>query len=256
MQFQFHNVIPDKGTVIFTWDDNLASHAKIVAPLFEKFHYRCTFYINPGEAGFETLFLEQYQKLAAKGFEIGSHTDTHERLSSLTDAGFMDQIRNARDRIRDAFQIQPSTFAFPYHESDEKMLSQVRNYYFETRNSLYNSVRFSIETSVNSAQIQELIDSAVRDKYSIVFSGHGAFTENDDPKTCGYEPVPSQTLCEILRLVKDNPVLQVCTFEQAALKTYLRYHCEMGDGSVRISEGQMAFLGQYGLTKERILDLI
>lgn len=256
MKFQLHNIVPDKGTVVFTWDDNLVSHAQVIAPMFEKFNCRCTFYINPGEKDFSVRFLSQYRELVKKKFEVGSHANTHCHPSSLTAYEFIGEMKKARDKIEEAFHIQPATFAFPYHESDEKMVSQVRNLYFETRNSLYNSVRHSLETAANIKQIHRLIESAIQDKVTLVFSGHGAFTENDAPETCGYEPIPSQVLYKILEFVTKNTELQICTFEQAALKTYLQYHCEMDEGSVRISESQIAFLKQYGLTQERILDLI
>lgn len=34
MQFEFNHIDPQKGTVVFTWDDNLDSHFKIIAPIF------------------------------------------------------------------------------------------------------------------------------------------------------------------------------------------------------------------------------
>lgn len=62
-----------KGAATFTFDDGAPSHLTDVAPLFEQYGYRATFYLvtgwNPDWAGF--------QALADNGHEIGSHSKSH-----------------------------------------------------------------------------------------------------------------------------------------------------------------------------------
>lgn len=255
-KFVFRKINPQKEVVSFTWDDNLTSHAHIIAPIFMKFCNFCSFYINPGESNFSNLFLDSYQYLKAQGFEIGSHSYTHCNLSSLSSMDYIDQIKSAQDSIECNFHIRPTTFAFPHHDFDEKMLSQIRSLYLETRNTLYNSVRFSLKTATTLESIEAALKDAEKNRHTLVFSGHGAFGEGDDPNVCGYEPISSQKLQKTLEIIDSHTELQVCTFEQAALKTYLVLHCVNDGQSVWISDSQISYLQQYGITTERILELI
>lgn len=254
-KFSFNNINPEKGLIVFTWDDNLVSHAQIIAPIFTEYHKTCSFYINPGEPDFSANFADLYLQLGVQGFEIGSHGYTHCHLSHLTNEEYIDAIRKARDSIDHIFHVQPTTFAFPHHDFNEKMLSQSRNIYFETRNSLYSSVRYSLKTATKKEQIDEAIRNAVKNRYTLVFSGHGAF-DNKKMELCGYEPISHQMLCEFLETVEQYSDMQVCTFEQAALKTYIQYHCKTNGKNVWINDAQMSFLKQYGLTVERIHSLL
>ena len=62
-----------KGAASFTFDDGAPSHVSDVAPLFEKYGYKATFFLvcnwNPNWSGFLGL--------AGKGHEIGSHSNSH-----------------------------------------------------------------------------------------------------------------------------------------------------------------------------------
>ena len=62
-----------KGAATFTFDDGAPSHIADVAPLFDRFGYKATFYLvvnwEPDWEGF--------QALADNGHEIGSHSNSH-----------------------------------------------------------------------------------------------------------------------------------------------------------------------------------
>ncbi len=254
-KFSFNNINPHKGIIVFTWDDNLVSHGQIIAPIFTEFHKTCSFYINPGAPDFLANFANLYIQLSTKGFEIGSHGFTHCHLSHLTNEEYINEIRNARNSISNIVHIQPTSFAFPHHDFNEKMLSQSRNIYFETRNSLYNSVRYSLKTDTQIEQIDEAVKNAAEHRYTLVFSGHGAF-DKETRESSGYEPISRHMLYEILKTVEKYVNMQVCTFEQAALKTYVQYHCKTNEKNIWVGDTQIAFLKQYGLTIERINKLL
>lgn len=255
-KFRFNNINPQKGIVVFTWDDNLVSHGQIIAPTFTEFHKTCSFYINPGAPDFLTHFSDLYIQLSIQGFEIGSHGFTHCHLSRLTNEEYINEIRNARNSIDRIFHVQPTTFAFPHHDFNEKMLSQSRNIYFETRNSLYNSIRYSLKSDTQIEQIDEVVKNATKHRYTLVFSGHGAYDKEKKTESSGYEPISRQMLYKILETVEKHSDMQICTFEQAALKTYIQYYCQTDGKNIWVSDTQIAFLKQYGFTIERINDLL
>ncbi len=61
------------GVATFTFDDNLSNQLSIAVPIFDKYGYKASFYIvnnwSPNYA--------KYKELAAQGYEIGSHSDSH-----------------------------------------------------------------------------------------------------------------------------------------------------------------------------------
>ena len=88
----FSKINPNKLSVSFTWDDNFTRHIEFIAPKFEKYNLRCTFYINPGEPDFPARLYEGYAKLAKDNFELGSHGYTHHHFTKLGDLNYIDQI--------------------------------------------------------------------------------------------------------------------------------------------------------------------
>lgn len=104
--------------------------------------------------------------------------------------------------------------------------------------------------------VDESLTEAEVGGYTLVFSGHGAYDGEYQMDAFGYEPVSAIKIQKILKLIEKHTNLQVYTFEQAALKTYLLLHGKLLGETVYLDNVQMAFLNQYGLTKERISDLI
>lgn len=72
--------IPDK-TVVLTFDDGVASHATVVAPLLKRFGFGASFYICDFDS-FNTrkdyyMSWPQIKSLADSGFDVGNHTKGH-----------------------------------------------------------------------------------------------------------------------------------------------------------------------------------
>ena len=231
-----------KGIVTFTWDDNSKTHYQILAPIFEKYNSRCTFYINPGEKGFRKSHEDGYKMLSAHGFEMGSHGYTHHYFSTLSSKEFVQQLTNAREDILTMFGRVPTTFAFPHHDFDYPML--------------HNAKRFSLKTAASIDSVGEAIINAINEGYTLVFSGHGMIDPNISLESSGYEPISSEILSGILDLLSHYSELQIITFEQAAILSFLRLHCEIEESKVLITDDQLNYLGKFGLDAERIAELL
>ena len=61
------------GVATFTFDDNLPNQLTIAVPIFDKYGYKASFYIvNNWSPNYS-----KYKELVERGYEIGSHSDTH-----------------------------------------------------------------------------------------------------------------------------------------------------------------------------------
>ena len=79
-----------KGVATFTFDDGAPSHISDVAPLFDKYGYKASFYLvvnwNPNWT--------EFQKMADNGHEIGSHSNSHGQNMSGEEASSKTNIQD------------------------------------------------------------------------------------------------------------------------------------------------------------------
>jgi len=260
---RFHNVHPDKVSVCFTWDDNFARHIRYIAPAFLDRGMRCTFYINPGEADFEQKHLAGYADLLQKGFEIGSHGFLHDNLCSVPYASSVDIVQNAIESIQRLFGLYPATFAFPYHDFNEDVLSMVKSYHLETRNTLAHSKRFAIKTGIPLEEMTDAVKKSLEEKNSLVFSGHSVILSpeeaiNDQLKNkTGYNPILLDHLTQLLDFIQTKKAYaEVLTFEQAALKAFVCEHCEITVDSFVITQEHLNMIKPFHIDIEKLRILL
>lgn len=202
--------------VIFTWDDNFKRHILLTAPLFEKYGFRCTFYVVPGE---DNYLPDENKELAAKGFEVASHGYTHDDFLKMDDCSAERNMIRSIEAIEKTTGIRPETFAFPYHRFDDALLKMALKYFSETRNTLLGAVRYDILSSTSFEDMRDAIMKAGSDGKSIVFAGHAAVKENDGIKEPpGYEPIRYEELEKCLRFLSEEKGAEVVKMAEAAKK--------------------------------------
>lgn len=254
-KFNFNNINPDKLSVSFTWDDNFERHINYIAPVFAKYKKRCTFYVNPGEQNFKGNLQAGYAMLAHNGFEIGSHGYTHHHFSRLPRADYLYQLSESKQEIMHLLGVIPTTFAFPHHDFTPTMLKEARRVYFETRNTLNHTPRFSLKSHTSLSEVQNVIENAVLKGHSLVFSGHSVCTNLEEKE--GYEPIPLNLLDDAIRIIlKYHEKAEICTFRQAVIKEYIFVNCRYTMQSFYITKEQLEYLETFGLTTEKIEELV
>ncbi len=113
---------PDK-LVVLTFDDSVASHATVVAPLLKKFGFGATFFITEGFdfATNKTQYMTwaQIKGLHDAGFEIGNHTRHHADVNGQSAAQIEADVAYIEEQCA-AHQIpRPISFCYPgYAASD------------------------------------------------------------------------------------------------------------------------------------------
>jgi peptidoglycan/xylan/chitin deacetylase (PgdA/CDA1 family) len=76
---------PAKANVAITFDDGPQSNYTIAAPILQQYHLPATFYIISGKLGpyWGHVTEDEIRRMAAEGFEIGSHTVNHPDLTTV-----------------------------------------------------------------------------------------------------------------------------------------------------------------------------
>lgn len=65
-------------------------------------------------------------RLSARGWEIGSHTRTHPRLTRLDDASVARELTESRTEFGDHLKVPCSSTAYPYGDVDARVIAAAR----------------------------------------------------------------------------------------------------------------------------------
>jgi peptidoglycan/xylan/chitin deacetylase (PgdA/CDA1 family) len=123
--------LPEKP-VVFTFDDNWKSALKIVQPLLARHGYTGVAFCISSSVGANDrrLTWEDCKALAPAGWEIGSHSKTHENLTLVPKgqspesirAMVEEQIRDSKAEIETNTGLEVTSFAMPYGNYDTFVL--------------------------------------------------------------------------------------------------------------------------------------
>lgn len=111
-----------KHVVVTTsWDDGHKLDLQLAA-LLKKYGLRGTFYVSPDDREFkkaDRLNHDEIKQLA-KDFEIGAHTMTHPRLTTVTDRQAYREISNSKQFLEDIIGQPVTSFCYPGGDFDKR----------------------------------------------------------------------------------------------------------------------------------------
>lgn len=134
---------PDERTLVVTFDDAHRSVFELAAPIMARLGIPGTIYAPTDYAGTDTpmgwdgydewlggehepqllcMDWEQLRALAADGWEIGSHTCSHPRLSQLEEAQIATELRESRRICEERMGTPCTSIAYPYSDYDDRVV--------------------------------------------------------------------------------------------------------------------------------------
>jgi peptidoglycan/xylan/chitin deacetylase (PgdA/CDA1 family) len=126
-----------------TFDDGFRSVAKHAAPILARLGIPATVFVVtdfvgsgepmswPGiadwhgtayEPELRALDWSELLSLAGAGWEIGSHTCSHPRLSELSDAALAEELRASREHLEERLGAPCQSLAYPYGDHDDRVV--------------------------------------------------------------------------------------------------------------------------------------
>ncbi len=81
---------------------------------------------TPAAAELACMSWEQLGELVESGWEIGSHTSTHPRLTTLDDPSLKDELESSRDAVARHLEVPCTTVAYPYGDVDQRVAEAAR----------------------------------------------------------------------------------------------------------------------------------
>lgn len=138
---------PAGKVVSFTFDDGYLSVGELARPILESHGMVGTIYVptrlieagvplawdgtdhwlgTPYERELAPLSWAQLRSLSEAGWEIGSHALDHPHLTELSDAELHAQLADSRRECAEKVGADCTSVAFPYGESDERVLREAK----------------------------------------------------------------------------------------------------------------------------------
>jgi peptidoglycan/xylan/chitin deacetylase (PgdA/CDA1 family) len=121
-----------KGLVGVTFDDGYEDFLSAAVPTLEKLGFSATVYVVAGMLGSENnwehgdgprpqlrlLGADGVREVSERGMEIGSHSVTHPRLSSLDSETLVREVEDSRLMLSEIVNSPVEGFSYPYGDLD------------------------------------------------------------------------------------------------------------------------------------------
>lgn len=137
---------PGKRYIMITVDDGYVDNLELMLPVLKKYGFKATVYVVTGETfnrwdveteqkerELDIMNAEQVRELSDSGYvEIGGHTLTHPRLSTLSYEQQAHEIETNKQELEAIIGKPLVSFAYPYgdHNEDSKKLAESLGYTF------------------------------------------------------------------------------------------------------------------------------
>ncbi|MGB9681236.1 MAG: polysaccharide deacetylase family protein [Minisyncoccia bacterium] len=122
-----------EAIVTICFDDGYRSTYEIAYPILKQYGYPATLFVIPkavGEEGYMTL--NQLRILSNNGWEIGSHTYSHQKLTTLPASEVERELKRSKEWLEER-GLKVYSFAYPYGAYNESVIEKVKKYYSVAR---------------------------------------------------------------------------------------------------------------------------
>jgi peptidoglycan/xylan/chitin deacetylase (PgdA/CDA1 family) len=134
-------------TVAITFDDAYRSVFELAFPILSRAGFRATVFVpsafadsdapmawpgidhwlgGPHEAELRPMSWDELRRLAEAGWEIGSHTRTHPKLTQLDDESLAGELTGSRRECERGLGRPCRSLAYPYGDHDERVIQAAR----------------------------------------------------------------------------------------------------------------------------------
>ena len=138
LEFILDTIINDgqlpNNTVGISVDDADKTFLTTAWPKFKEKNMPVTLFVNTStivDNNKNYLSWDQIRQLKSEGVAIGAHSHTHNHLTELSDTQIIDEIELSNKIFLKELGVIPSLFAYPYGETNEKMMSLLKDYKFK-----------------------------------------------------------------------------------------------------------------------------
>ena len=113
--------------IVISFDDGYQDVYHYAYPIIQEMGFIGVIYIYVEQIGLNGyVSIEQIKTLANNGWEIGSHSMSHEDLTR-NDSNLAYEVQESRSKLQETIGVKVDTFAYPYGKSDEEVIKFVKD---------------------------------------------------------------------------------------------------------------------------------
>ncbi|MFZ5445421.1 MAG: polysaccharide deacetylase family protein [Myxococcota bacterium] len=214
----------ERGMLSLTMDDSVLSQVELARPVLARFGFKATVYEVVSQL--ETYgFVSEAQLMAAEGHEIGSHSLTHDLLTSLGAAALEAETGGSKAWLEVHVAPAVTSFASPAGAYDARTLAAISRHYTSHRtvnpgpNYMGTSVfELGVGRSFSDVPPAELcaqIAEAAQLRGWLIFVFHDFTAAPSTPYLLSY---PIAGFEQALACARDTPGLDVVTVSEGAAR--------------------------------------
>lgn len=107
-----------------------------ILDILDQYNVKTTFFLV---GGWVDKYPDMVREIAARGHEIGNHSNTHPHMSQLSESAICDELRIMSDKVEKLTGVCPTLFRPPYGDYNDRVI-QV------SRQQGYEAVQWSIDS--------------------------------------------------------------------------------------------------------------
>jgi peptidoglycan/xylan/chitin deacetylase (PgdA/CDA1 family) len=153
---------PSEPTVAVTFDDAYRSVREVALPILDTLGLPATVFVptafpgrtepmswpgieewvgGPHEDELTCMSWDELRELADDGWEIGSHTHTHPRLTEIADGALANELERSRAECEERLDGRPVSIAYPYGDVDARVIAAVKSAGYRFGAALSGAIR-------------------------------------------------------------------------------------------------------------------
>lgn len=94
-----------------------------ILDILDKHNVKTTFFLV---GGWVDKYPDMVKEIAARGHEIGNHSDTHPHMSQLSESDIKDELRIMSDKVEKLTGVRPTLFRPPYGDYNNRVIEVAR----------------------------------------------------------------------------------------------------------------------------------
>ena len=127
----------DDKVVSISFDASWGADKTIaILDILDQYNVKTTFFLV---GGWVDKYPDMLKEIAARGHEIGNHSDTHAHMSKLNEQQIRNELQGMSDKVERLTGIRPNLFRPPYGEYNDRVISV-------SRAEGYEAVQWSIDS--------------------------------------------------------------------------------------------------------------
>lgn len=109
--------------VVLTFDDGTLDNYTVAYPILRRHGFIATFFVITAFVGRSgTMTWAQLREMQRSGMVVGSHSERHPYLTTLSAAALRQELQGSRETIRQQLGRAPSVIAYPYGYQDRRVV--------------------------------------------------------------------------------------------------------------------------------------